>query len=153
MTIAPGESVFVDTNVLLTATAPARPLHRAAQQVLAAWPPMGVELCVSGQVVREYLVVATRPSQVNGLALTMADARRNIEAVLQRTRLLDENDAVLRRLLALLGKSRIMGKRVHDAGIVATAEAHRVRKLVTDNAAHFVGLGELEVLELGDLTI
>ncbi|HEY3358054.1 MAG TPA: type II toxin-antitoxin system VapC family toxin [Polyangia bacterium] len=149
--IAPGDAVFVDTNVLLIATAPARPLHVAAQTVLNTWPAKGVELCVSGQVVREYLAVATRPEAVNGLALTMADARRNIEAILTRTRLLEETQAVVRRLLTALRKIRVAGKRVHDLGIVATAETHGIRKLVTDNGAHFRGLGDLELIDLGGL--
>ncbi len=55
------EAVLVDTNVLLTATTPARALHTEALEVLNEWPAQGFALCVSGQVFREYLVVATRP--------------------------------------------------------------------------------------------
>jgi predicted nucleic acid-binding protein len=146
--IAAGEAVFVDTNVLLTATAPGRPLHAAALAVLERWPSAGVQLCLSGQVVREYLVVATRPLDVNGLGLRPAQARRNVEAFLGRARVLEESEAVTRRLLELLAEGRVAGKRIHDAGIVATALAHGLRTLVTDDARIFRGLGAIEVLGL-----
>jgi predicted nucleic acid-binding protein len=54
-------AVLVDTNVLLSATAPLRPLHRAAIAVLNDWPNQGSILATTTQVLREYLVVATRP--------------------------------------------------------------------------------------------
>jgi len=57
------KAVLVDTNVLLSATAPLRPLHRAAMAVLNDWPNQGTLLATSSQVLREYLAVATRRSQ------------------------------------------------------------------------------------------
>ncbi len=57
--------VFLDTNVLLSATAPHRPLHQAALVVLNEWPNQAIPLAASAQVFREYLVVATRPVKVN----------------------------------------------------------------------------------------
>lgn len=60
------KAVLVDTNVLLAATAPLRPLYRAALMVLNDWPNKGILLAVSSQVLREYLAVATRPVEVNG---------------------------------------------------------------------------------------
>lgn len=151
--IAAGESVFVDTNVLLSATAPARVLHRQALAVLDEWPRTGVELCLSGQVVREYLVVATRPLSVNGLGLSVSDAVGNIEAVLARARLLDEHGRVTTRLLELVGQARTNGKRIHDANVVATAMEHGVGKLVTDDVAHLRGLGNLRILDLSKVAV
>ena len=66
--------VLLDTNVLLSATDPRRPLHRAALAVLNDWPNQGFVLAVSSQILREYLVVATRPVEVNGLGLGTEDA-------------------------------------------------------------------------------
>jgi predicted nucleic acid-binding protein len=72
------KAVLVDTNVLLSATAPFRPLHRAALVVLNDWPNQGIALAASTQVFREYLVVATRPLEVNDLGLGVKDALANI---------------------------------------------------------------------------
>ncbi len=90
------EAVLVDTNVLLTATTPARALHTEALEVLNEWPARGFVLCVSGQVFREYLVVATRPTEVNGLGLSVEDSLGNVAELRPRFRLRDERVANLR---------------------------------------------------------
>lgn len=74
MAMMDDKAVVLDTNVLLSATAPLRPLHRAALVVLNEWPNQGIVLSVSSQVLREYLVVATRPVQANGLGLDLHDS-------------------------------------------------------------------------------
>ncbi len=153
MTIAAGDRIFVDTNVLLTATAPARRWHRQALYVLEKWPASGVDLVVSGQVIREYLVVATRAIDVNGLGLSVADARANVEQLVPRMTVLEESRAVLDRLLRLVRDRGLSGKRIHDVNIVATALAHGIAKLVTDNAKHFRGHGQLTLVDLKSVAI
>ena len=44
-----GDADLVDTNVLLTATTPARALHGKALEVLNEWPARGQALLVSGR--------------------------------------------------------------------------------------------------------
>ncbi len=138
MTLPPaGSHVFVDTNVLLTATTPARPLHRQARSVFEQWPLQGIQLFFSGQIVREYLVVATRPTPENGLGLTLHDGIANLEAFRRRCVLLDETRAVSETLVRLLAKVPCTGKQIHDANVVATAHHHGVPYIVTANAADF----------------
>ena len=72
MAIRAGERLFCDTNVLLSAVDRRRALHARALRVLNELPNQGVELCVSGQVLRECLLVSTRPVERNGLGLTLA---------------------------------------------------------------------------------
>src|SRR5699024_798555 len=74
----------VDTNVLLAATDEARPDHEAAQRVLNDWSASGVVLYSTGQVLREYLAVATRPASANGLGLPRQDAIANVRALRSR---------------------------------------------------------------------
>jgi predicted nucleic acid-binding protein len=144
--IGVGDTVFVDTHVLLSATAPARPWHREALLVLE-WPNQGVDLALSGQVVREYLVVATRPVDVNGLGLSSVNARANVTQFMSRMRLLEETARVLDVLLRLMRDRNLAGKQVHDANIVATAQCHGISHVVTDNGRHLRRLG-IEVIEL-----
>ena len=47
--------LFCDTNVFLSAVDRKRRLHAQALHVLNALPNRGVALCVSGQIVREFL--------------------------------------------------------------------------------------------------
>ncbi len=149
MATTDGSEVFLDTNVLLTATTPARALHRAARSVLDEWPGRGVRLCISGQVLREYLVVATRPPEVNGLGLEPEDALFNVARIRERVRLLAEGENSLRRLERIVRDHDCRGRQVHDAHIVATALAYNVARLVTENTGDFRRFEAL--LEIVDL--
>lgn len=130
-------SLLLDTNVLLSATAPARDLHHAALDVLNEWPGEGTRLCISGQILREYLVVATREPAQNGLGLSIDDALANAAAFTDRCRFLDENQSVTKRLQELLRTVECSGKQIHDANLVATCLVHGVPALVTANAKDF----------------
>jgi predicted nucleic acid-binding protein len=137
---APGR-VMLDTNVLLSATDEGRAEHRNALTVLSDWPAARTELCLSGQVLREYLAVATRPASGNGLGLSMPDALENARAIRARTTLLAEDGAVADRLAVLLADIECTGKQVHDANLVATMLVHGVRAVVTMNLADFARFG------------
>jgi predicted nucleic acid-binding protein len=131
------ERALLDTNVLLAATDEARDDHRAALSVLDRWPTRGTVLYTSGQILREYLCVATRPPSRNGLGLDRRDALANVHALRDRLRLLDESLKVADRLLALLDEVPCTGKQVHDANVVATMVTHGVGVLVTRNVDDF----------------
>jgi predicted nucleic acid-binding protein len=147
-----GRLVFVDTNVLLSATVPARLLHRAALSVLNDWPNRGFTLMASGQVLREYLVVATRPAEVNGLGMSLAAALENVAAFSARLRLLGETEQSWGRLQTLLHTQGCRGKQIHDANIVATAITAGVRSLVTANSLDFTRWAPaIEVLDLAEV--
>ncbi len=146
MTIQPGERLFVDTNVLLSATDRSRRSHAAARSVIERAGSAGWHLYISGQVVREYLVVATRPMDANGLGLRVGEALANVDQLLARMTMLEENEAVGRELRALVASLHLTGKRMHDAGIAATMIAHAVDHLVTDNLGDFGMFSTLRAL-------
>ena len=123
------EPLLVDTNVLLEATDERRPHHRDSMALLES----ANSLCLTAQVVREYLSVATRPVQVNGLGMSMPDALENVRQFRVFIRLLPEEKPVLPEFLKLIERVPCSGKRVHDAHLVATAIAHRVRTIVSLN--------------------
>jgi predicted nucleic acid-binding protein len=146
------KAVLVDTNVLLAATAPLRPLHRAALVVLNDWPNEGILLTVSSQVLREYLAVATRPVEVNGLGLSVGDALANAAVFRGRARLLVESEPAWDRLRALIATYDCKGKQIHDANLVASALTSGVTRLVTANVGDFTRFRpELEVIDLAAL--
>ena len=109
-----GEILFLDTNVLLTATDELRAQHRAAQGLITESGARGIHLAASGQILREYLVVATRPREANGLGLDVKDAVGNVNQFLRHLHLYDENEEVtrrLRRLAAVLRSTRAAAPR------------------------------------------
>ena len=97
--VMPPDRVMVDTNVLLAATDESRIEHHDALTILNDWPAGATTLCTSGQILREYLAVATRPADRNGLGLKLPDALGNVHAIRERTTLLAEDAKVAERLL------------------------------------------------------
>lgn len=147
-------AVLVDTNVLLSATAPRRALYPSALEVLNHWPNQGMILAVTGQVLREYLAVATRPVEANGLALSVDDALANVAVFRSRMRLLLESEPALDRLRALIATYQCLGKQIHDANLVATALTSGVTRLVTANVSDFTRFAtEIEVIDLAQRTV
>ena len=132
------DRVMLDTNVLLAATDEGRAEHRDALTILNRWPAGDTTLCTSGQVLREYLAVATRPAEKNGLGLKLPDALGNVHAICERTTLLAEDSKVADRLLGLLADVECGGKQVHDANVIATMLVHGVGTVVTMNLDDFV---------------
>ncbi|MHB2023145.1 MAG: type II toxin-antitoxin system VapC family toxin [Mycobacteriales bacterium] len=139
----------LDTNVLLAATDEGRDEHESALACLNEWPESGMVLYTSGQILREYLAVATRPVAHNGLGMARSAALANARALRLRLHLLVEDEKVSARLLELLDAVECTGKQVHDANVVATMLVHGVDTVVTINAGDFARFeGEVHVLGL-----
>jgi predicted nucleic acid-binding protein len=137
MTMPTVDRVLLDTNVLLAATDEARVEHEVAMRALNDWPRAGIALYTSGQILREYLAVATRPGAQNGLGLSRDDALHNVHSLRGRLTLLAEDQRVHDRLVDLVGSVDCTGKQVHDANVAATMLVHGVENLVTMNIADF----------------
>lgn len=143
------DRAVLDTNVLLAASDAGRAEYARARDVLDEWPAHGTTLYTSGQILREYLSVAFRPEERNGLGLSRTDSVGNVRALRGRLHLLDENEKVHARLLALLERTGCAGKQVHDANVVATMLVHGIHSLVTSNVDDFARFDDqVEVIAL-----
>ena len=139
-----------DTNVLLTATDESRLQHQDAGRLLNKSGHRGLHLAASGQILREYLVVATRPLETNGLGLQVRDATANVTEFLRCIHLYDETEEVARRLRQLGLSYGLRGKRLHDANIVDTMSIHGIRTLVTQNPDDFAPFDEVDLVTVAD---
>ncbi len=128
---------MLDTNVILSATDAGRAEHRQAMLIFNNWAGRGTTLYASGQIMREYLAVATRPADKNGLGLKQAEAVANVRAFRARASLLAEDSKVADCLLGLLDEIPCAGKQMHDANVVATMLVHGIDSLITMNLADF----------------
>ncbi len=133
---------FVDTNILIFAANKHSPWHSAAVTRLQTARQEGISLVVNSQVVREFIVAATRP--------TPDIAAPPIEVILENVRriqnsfiLLDESSATIDRLVELLKDIPTYGKQVHDANIVATMLTYGVANLLAHNTADFIRFAPL----------
>lgn len=132
-----GRLVFLDTNVLLSATNRTRPEHNAAQGLFAGAARAGCHLALSGQILREYLVVATRPSEANGLGMSLSDALANVRWFRSQAVFLEEEEAVFDGFLTVVQESGCTGKQIHDANVAAVAAFRGADVIVTQNSDDF----------------
>ncbi len=151
MAIPAGEPLFLDTNVFVSATDESRPFHTVACTLIARGRSVGLPGATSGQVIREYLVVATRPLAANGLGLSPADALGNIGKMTRHLQFCDESESVSLRLRSLVGAGDISGKGIHDANIVATLMEQGIELLVTENPEDFAGYPEIRLARLSEV--
>lgn len=143
------DRAVLDTNVLLAATDEGRDEHENAVASLNVWPGSGLFLYTSGQILREYLAVATRPVAQNGLGMARSAAVANARALRLRLHLLVEDEKVSSRLLELLDAVECTGKQVHDANVVATMLVHGIDTVVTINVGDFARFeGQVHVVGL-----
>lgn len=145
--------IAIDTNVLLTATDESRPHHRDAGRLFSESGLRGLHLAANSQVLREYLVVATRPLDTNGLGLRVRDATANVSEFLRFIHLYDETEEVAGRLCQLGLTCGLHGKRLHDANIVATMSILGIRALVTQNPDDFAPFDEIDIVTVADVAI
>ena len=103
----------------------------------------------TGQILREYLVVATRPVEVNGLGLSPETALGNAGRLWGRMVFLQETKETLEELVRLVAEKGCSGKQIHDANLVAVLRSHGARRILTSNAKDFSRFSDLiEVVDL-----
>ena len=132
--------MFLDTNVLVNVRAAHAPRRQAALDVLADMRRTET-LCVSRQVIREYLAVVTRP-QTWISPLSMTEALRDASRFASAFEVLEDGQEVTDMLAALCRDVPVAGKQIHDANIVATMLAHGERRLATFNVKDFLRYGQ-----------
>jgi predicted nucleic acid-binding protein len=151
MAIPAGETLFLDTNVLVAATDESHPFHAAARQLIARGRSVGLHGATSGQVIRGYLVVAPRPFSANGFGSSPADALGNVEKMTRRLQFCDESESVSLRLRSLAGARVISGKAMHDANIAATLMEQGIELLATENPEDFAGCPGMTSVRLSEV--
>ena len=152
MRIERGMKVLLDTNVLLEATDEGRKLHDQSLGIFQNAAASGVELFLATQVIREYLVVATRPIANNGLGMDTVAALGNIGQFRRRASLIAETVQAGELFLVWAARFGISGKRLHDLQLLASASAAGMDGLVTANEVDFQETSNIRILHLSLLS-
>jgi len=120
--------IFLDTNILLAATDTSRSAHTDCDTLLESGFKGTCSLFTNAQVFREYLVVATRPHEVNGLGMDPIQALENIASFQQCIQVLEETVQVSNRLLNLYQRLSLRGNKIlYSLAVVGTpAPAERM---------------------------
>jgi predicted nucleic acid-binding protein len=131
---------LVDTSILARLANTADALHGVAAKAVLELHQRGEVLHLTAQNLVEFRNLATRPRAVNGLGLPVADAEVKAAIFEGKFPLLAETPNIYPTWKALVGTLGIIGKRVHDARLVAVCHVHAVTHVLTFNIAHFVGM-------------
>lgn len=123
--------IFVDTNVLLRFFLRELANHRECRTLLRKLIREGVELCISGQVIREFYVRALHPRTFAEVTVTERTLPPETEWVLRIVeslpdffRIVDQPHAVHEMLSHLLREYQVRGTLTHDTNILATMLVH-----------------------------
>jgi predicted nucleic acid-binding protein len=151
MKIERGTKLLVDTNVLLEATDEGRRFHVRAMDLFRNASDDGVDLYLGTQVLREYLVVATRPIENNGLGMTTNTALDNIKRFRKRSSLVAETLQAGELFIEWAAKYGTRGKKLHDLQILATASVARMHALITANEKDYPKSSLITVIPLSKI--
>lgn len=136
----------LDTNIALRFANRQDPQHALVAACVQRASDQGDELCIAAQVLYEFWVVATRPAEVNGLGLPVADAADAVARLRRSFTLLDDPARLVDEWLALCQRHDVKGKPAHDARLVAWMQLHAIARLITLNEGDFARFKEINCL-------
>jgi predicted nucleic acid-binding protein len=131
---------LIDTSVLARLANTADAQYATADRAVMELHQRGEVLHVTAQNLIEFRSLATRPRAVNGLGLSAVDAEAKAAVFEGTFPLLAETPDIYAAWKALVGALGIIGKRVHDARLIAVCHVHAVTHVLTFNVAHFSGM-------------
>lgn len=111
-------TLFVDANILIYADLPKSAFNEVARQRLQQFVDEGILICVSNQIIREYLSGISRALLTSG-QYNPAQLVKDAQRIEHEYEVYEENAQTRRNLLTSLGQFKTGGKQVHDANIVA----------------------------------
>jgi predicted nucleic acid-binding protein len=107
-------------------------LHAQAEKLIQEQWDNDVEIWLSRQIIREYMVQVTRP-QAFMRPLSASQVKDQVQTIESLFRVAEDSRAVTAQLVELLRLYPTGGKQVHDANIVATMLIHGIPTLITTN--------------------
>ena len=140
--------MFIDTNVFVYARFGTAPDHVRARSGLERARQGAEPICISRQILREYLATVTRP-QAWGASIPLREALDDVERFTDEFTILEDGSHVTDTLIALCREVPARGRQVHDANIAATMLAAGELRLLTFNGADFRRYADrLDLVEL-----
>lgn len=138
--------ILLDANMLLRSVQPNHPQHADAVSAVISLEAGGYHPVIVPQVLYEFWVVATRPVPQNGLGFSAVVAEQEIAQIRSFRDLLQDDESMFDAWLALVSKYAVLGKRAHDARLVAAMLRHGVTHLLTFNSKDFARFAEITVI-------
>jgi len=133
-------SYLVDTPLLLRLANKGDSQYPVAEKAVDTLNLRGETLYIAPQNLIEFRNGATRPVEVNGLGLSIADAEFQAVEFEAAFPLLPETPDIYPAWKALVQAAGVVGKQVHDARLVAVCHVYGITHILTFNMRHFARL-------------
>ena len=128
---------LVDTNILTRLVEPGHQMFEQTTKAIDLLIDQGSTLHIVPQNLYEFWVVCTRPANVNGLGKTMSEAEAELSRVKFLFSLIHDTPDVLTTWEQLVTSIPVVGKKAHDARLVASMRVHGLSRILTLNAKDF----------------
>jgi predicted nucleic acid-binding protein len=137
---------LTDTSVLVRLADVGDPMHSTARNAIGELHRKGDVLHITAQNLVEFRNAATRPRSANGMGLTAPEADAHAAIFEASFPLLVETPDIFLAWKTLVAAAGVIGKRVHDARLVAVCHVHKVSHVLTFNVAHFAQMASFAPL-------
>jgi predicted nucleic acid-binding protein len=137
---------LLDTNILLRAADTSSATHSLSNNAINQIIIDRNECVITSQVLIEFWVVATRPTDVNGLGWSISQTEYHVNDLLNNFTLLPETPDIFTNWLKLVTDHDIKGKRTHDIRLLAVMKAHDITHLLTFNPQDFIQIPEIKIV-------
>ena len=144
-------NILVDANILVRLRDAASPHHTPCAEAVRRGIDSGYTLMVCTQAFIEYWVVATRPTDVNGLGLTPTQAEADLQDFELTFLALLEPPGICARWHELVVRYGVSGRTAHDTRYVALMLEHGLKNLLTLNPRDFTRYTEITCLAPADI--
>ncbi len=133
--------MLIDSNLLIYAINADSPKHRSAQEF--SKESLG-ELEIAHQNILETIRVLTH--QKFSKPMRLKDALLAIHAVIKFCRVISPTQTAYYLALELISKHKLVGNRIFDAYLAATAMSNGIDIIATDNTADFKKFTALKII-------
>jgi predicted nucleic acid-binding protein len=141
--------VLLDTNILLRFKNRADPAAQAIADTMASLVRGGAEPCICAQNVVEFWAAVSRPDDANGFNVSIAQARREVDGLIQELPIVPDPPDLLQRWLELVTLHEVRGRKVYDARLAALMIGAGVSHILTNNAQDFSRFAEVQTIVPG----
>ncbi len=142
---------LLDTNILLRSVDPNSSNYSVARNAVNKIIEEGGTCYITSQILVEFWVVATRPTDVNGLGWTVKKTQQEINDFLSQFSLLAEIPDIFLFWLSLVSEYEIKGKRTHDIRLIAVMKIYKITHLLTFNPTDFIPIPNITILRPQDI--
>lgn len=133
--------MLIDSNILIYAINADSPKHRSAQQFLRE--NLG-KLEIAHQNVLEAIRVLTH--QKFSKPMKLKDALIAVHAISKHCRIISPTQTTYYLSLELISKYKLVGNRIFDAYLAATALSYDIDTMATDNISDFKKFTALKII-------